>query len=341
MSYKLDKPYSVEYIANIVGGEVVGDDKLLVNQVASLETANSSDISFCKSDSKESLKKSNAGIVLVEKDNASLCPNVAIIVSRPRLAFVNLLNHFLTVKPVDYGVSERAIIGQNCQVDVKVKISHNVVIGDNCKIANNVKIAPGCVIGDNVILGDNTVIESLAIIYSDTQIGKNCVIGANSVIGKSGFGFEKDESLRWVKVPQLGRVILEDNVEVGVNSSIDRGAIGDTILRSGVKCDNLVQIGHNTIVGENTLICGCAGIAGSVSIGKNCILAGGAMVADNISITSNVVIAGAGAVRKNITKSGQYAGDPVRPLNQWLKDCVNIASLSKLKFKLKQLETNK
>ena len=336
MSRKLLKAYSAKEISQIINGEIIGDESFKVDQVNGIKTACASSLSFCSKDRQSLLKQSNVGIAIV--DAGLDCPNVAIVVDNPRLQFAKFLAYAFAKEKIDPGIHKTAQIGKGCEIADDALISANCVIGNNCKIGAGVVLQEACIIEDNVVIGDNSLIGYTAIIYENVCIGKRCIISAGALIGKSGFGFVKDSNGFWVKVPQIGSVIIEDDVEIGVNSSIDRGAIDDTIIKRGVKCDNLVQIGHNCIIGENTLICGCVGISGSVIIGANCILAGGAMVGDNISIASNVMVAGAGAVRQNIEKAGRYAGDPARPVNSWLKDSVNIANLSKMKSKIRALE---
>ena len=338
MSKTLLKQYSANDIAHIINGEVIGDKSYLVDKVSGIKAACKSSLSFCSSDRQSLLKNSSVGVVIVDAASVDFCPNVAIVVNNPRLEFANFLQHVFVRKNIDHTIHSSSSIGKDCQIAKNVSIAANCVIGNNCKIESGVVLQSGCVIEDGVLIGKNSVIGSLAIIHENVCIGKRCIISSGAVIGKPGFGFVKDSNNRWVRVPQIGTVIIGDDVEIGVNSSIDRGAIGDTVIENGVKCDNLVQIGHNCIIGENSLICGCVGISGSVVVGKNCILAGGAMVGDNITITSNVVVAGAGAVRQNIRMPGQYAGDPARPIKSWLKDCVNITNLNKIKSKIKILE---
>ena len=338
MSKKLLKKYSVKDIAQIINGEVIGDSSYIIDQVAGIKAACKSSLSFCSADRQNLLKGSSVGVVIIDAESVDFCPNVAIVVKNPRLEFSNFLTHAFARKNIDYNIHSSAVIGENCQIAKDVSIAANCVVGNNCNIASGVVLQSGCVLQDGVSIGQNSVIGSLAIVYEDVYIGKRCIISSGAVIGKPGFGFVKDSNNGWVRVPQIGTVIIGDDVEIGVNSSVDRGAIDDTIIENGVKCDNLVQIGHNCVIGKNSLICGCVGISGSVTVGENCILAGGAMVGDNITIASNVVVAGAGAVRQNIETPGQYAGDPARPIKAWLKDCVNITNLSKIKSKIKILE---
>ena len=338
MSKLLKKQCSAGEIAEIVQGKLVGSASFVVDAVDGLNVASENCLSFCRISSRSLLKETKAGIVLVCESDAALCPNIAIVVDNPRAAFIILLNNMFAEIKTDFKISPSAVIGKNCKIDKRVSIGSNCIIGDDCIIEEGVELVSGCILENKVTIGANSKIGCLAVICKDVLIGKRCVIGANAVIGKSGFGFEQDDKGSWLKVPQLGGVILEDDVEVGVNSSVDRGAIGDTILKKGVKCDNLVQIGHSAVIGENSLICGCVGISGSVTIGKNCILAGGAMVADNVNIADEVCLAGAAAVRKSIDKSGKYAGDPARPLGSWLRDCINISNLAILKSKLNKLE---
>ena len=208
-----------------------------------------------------------------------------------------------------------------------IYIGPNVVIDENVSIDDGVVIHAGSMIEADSVIGKASVIHPHVVIKANTVIGKNCTLYAGCVIGSDGFGYAKDDS-KWLAIPQIGRVILGDNVDIGSNSTIDRGALDDTIISSGVKIDNLVQIGHNCMIGENTIIAGCVGIAGSAKIGKNCAIGGAAMILGHLSITDDVTISPGSMITRSIKTSGTYTAlMPFQDHEAWLKTAAKIRRL--------------
>jgi UDP-3-O-[3-hydroxymyristoyl] glucosamine N-acyltransferase len=220
-------------------------------------------------------------------------------------------------------------------------------VGQNVKIGNNVKLFPQSYVGDNCVIGDDTVLHAGVKVYHDCRVGSGCTIHANTVIGSDGFGFAPNtEGHAFVKVPQIGNVVIEDNVEIGSNTSIDRATLGSTILRTGVKLDNLVQIAHNVVIGENTVIAGLSGVAGSTRVGRNCMIGAQVGIAGHLKITDGVKIAGQSGVGSSIDKEGEIVqGSPAFTIGEFKRSYVLFRSLPRLNEKitdiLRKLNDNK
>ena len=225
------------------------------------------------------------------------------------------------------------------KIDSSAQIGANAVIGCDVEVGANTLIAAGAVIGDGCKIGDNSIIYANVTVYNDVTIGHHVILHSGCVIGADGFGFAKNDDNSWFKIPQIGAVDIHDHVEIGANTSIDRGAINNTVIKSGVKIDNQVQIGHNVIVGENTIIAGCAGIAGSVTIGKNCMLGGACVVNGHTNLCDFTMLAGFSGILNDIEKPGVYASALVaRPHREWLKVVSTLNELPEISRKLKELE---
>jgi UDP-3-O-[3-hydroxymyristoyl] glucosamine N-acyltransferase len=224
-------------------------------------------------------------------------------------------------------IHKSAIIHPSCKLGQDLYIGPNVVIEENVSLGDDVVIHAGSIVESDSAIGNASVIHPHVVIKAKTIIGKNCILYAGCIIGSDGFGYAKDDS-KWLAIPQIGRVLLGDNVDIGSNSTIDRGALDDTIISSGVKIDNLVQIGHNCLVGENTIIAGCVGIAGSAKIGKNCAIGGAAMILGHLSITDNVTISPGSMITRSIKTSGTYTAlMPFQDHETWLKTAAKIKRL--------------
>jgi UDP-3-O-[3-hydroxymyristoyl] glucosamine N-acyltransferase len=230
------------------------------------------------------------------------------------------------------------VIDASTSVPASCSVAANAVIGANVTLGNKVAIGAGCVIERNVSIGDNTVLEANVTIKHGTQIGNGCHFYSGCVIGNDGFGYA-EEAGRWVKIPQVGRVLIRNNVDIGANTTIDRGTIDDTVIEEGVKLDNLIQIAHNCRIGAHTVIAGCTGIAGSAIIGKHCKIGGAAMILGHLSIADNVTISPGSMIMRSVNKAGTYTAlMPSQAHEDWLKTAANIRHLSQLADKMKTLE---
>ncbi len=334
----LDQAMTVQALADHVSGIVVGSGNALIQAVASLDVATEEALAFCEPAKQNTLGDSKAGVVLVTDAFASQCPHHAIVVPQPRLAFARLLQWLFKTPARCSGISSTAIIAPDAQVDPTAFVGPACIIGAGCQVGADVVIEAGCVLGEGVSIGAGSHIFEHVRLYDGVQVGHHCILHAGAIIGKAGFGFVLDETQRWCEVPQLGTVRLGDHVVIGANCTIDRGALGDTLIGEGVKCDNQVQIGHNTNIGAHTLICGCVGISGSVTIGSHCVLGGKTGVADHVNITDHVMLAGGSGVAQDIEKPGVYGGNPIQPITQWKRSCLHLAKLDEWARRIRALE---
>ena len=336
---------TIQQIADQLGGKVLGDAETQIHRVGSLALAQTSAIGFF-SDTKYSTQLSNTAVsaVIIKQEHAALTSLPKIITDNPYAYFAKVSALLNPTDVAPEGVHKSAVIDTSAIVTLSCSIGANTVIEANVKLGENVTIGAGCVIERNVSIGDNTVLEANVTIKHGTQIGKNCHLFSGCVIGNDGFGYA-EENKRWVKIPQIGRVVIHDFVDIGANTTIDRGTIDDTIIEEGVKLDNLIQIAHNCRIGAHTVIAGCTGIAGSAIIGKHCKIGGAAMILGHLSIADHVTISPGSMITRSINKAGTYTAlMPSQSHEDWLKTAANIRMLtphlSQLTDKIKALETS-
>ncbi|CAM8335054.1 LpxD UDP-3-O-[3-hydroxymyristoyl] [Candidatus Methylopumilus universalis] len=311
-----------------LGGELIGDSNILINSVASLESAHKNSISFFNNPRYlDLLKTTKAAVVIIDRDDLPDRSGTSIVIDNPYLYFAKVSQLLNPSKSLKKEVHKSAIIHPSCKLGLDIYVGPNVVIDENVSIDDDVVIHAGSMIEADSVIGKASVIHPHVVIKANTVIGKSCTLYAGCVIGSDGFGYAKGDS-KWLAIPQIGRVILGDNVDIGSNSTIDRGALDDTIISSGVKIDNLVQIGHNCMIGENTIIAGCVGIAGSAKIGKNCAIGGAAMILGHLSITDDVTISPGSMITRSIKTSGTYTAlMPFQNHEAWLKTAAKIRRL--------------
>lgn len=330
---------TIAAITNTLGGEVSGDASISIARVGSLNYAQAGAISFFM-DTKYStaLAQTQASAVILKSEHAHLTSLPKIITDNPYAYFAKV-SALLNPPPArDAGIHASAVISQRAQIDPSAWIDAQVVIADDVIIGANVAIGAGCVIERNVVIGAGSVLEPNVTIKHGTRIGRHCHLYAGCVIGNDGFGYAEEQG-RWVKIPQVGRVVIEDHVDVGANTTIDRGAIDDTVIEEGVKLDNLIQIAHNCRIGAHTVIAGCVGIAGSAVIGKHCKIGGAAMILGHLSIADGVTISPGSMIMRSIRQAGTYTAlMPFQEHETWLKTAANIRHLSQLTDKIKALE---
>jgi UDP-3-O-[3-hydroxymyristoyl] glucosamine N-acyltransferase len=311
-----------------LGGELIGDPNLLINSVTSLESANQNSISFFNNPKySDLLKSTKAAVVIINRVDLPDRSGTSIVIDNPYLYFAKVSQLLNPSKTLKKEIHKSAIIHPSCKLGQDIYIGPNVVIEENVSLGDEVVIHAGSIVEADSAIGNASVIHPHVVIKANTIIGKNCILYAGCIIGSDGFGYAKDDS-KWLAIPQIGRVLLGDNVDIGSNSTIDRGALDDTIISSGVKIDNLVQIGHNCLVGENTIIAGCVGIAGSAKIGKNCAIGGAAMILGHLSIADNVTISPGSMITRSIKTSGTYTAlMPFQDHETWLKTAAKIKRL--------------
>jgi UDP-3-O-[3-hydroxymyristoyl] glucosamine N-acyltransferase len=333
--------FKASQIAEILEGEVVGDENAEVNQLSKIEEGENGSLTFLSNPKyTEYIYTTKASIAIVNENFKPEREIETTLIKVPDAykAFSKLLEFYNQVKMNKSGIespsyiSDSSTIGENLYLGAFAYISNNVTIG------NNVKIYPSAYIEDNVKIGDNTIIFAGAKIMSDTVIGNNCVINAGAIIGADGFGFAPNEEGVYSKVPQIGNVIIEDNVDIGAATTIDRATLGSTIIRKGVKLDNQIQVAHNVEIGKNTVIASQSGIAGSSKIGENCMLGGQVGIAGHLTIGNNVRIQAQSGIGKNIKDNEVIQGTPAFGYSDFNRSYVYFKNLPTLVNKINQLE---
>ena len=313
---------TAKQIAKLINGTIEGNEKAIVNKMAKIEKGEKEAISFIADERyHDFIYTTPSSIVIVDHDFTVEKPVKATIirVDNPHLAFVKLLQFYDSLRSEKLGISKHAFIAKSAKLGRNVYVGEGAVIGENVKIDDDAKIYPHVYIDDNVSIGESTILYSGVKVYEDCQIGSFCILHANCVIGADGFGFIPDEKGIYEKIPQLGNVIIEDNVEIGASSCIDRATLESTIIHKGVKMDNLTQIAHNCEVGENTVIAACCGIAGSVKIGKNCVFAGQVGVKDHVTIGNQVMVGAQCGIHRNIKDKQVILGTPAMEAKKMMK----------------------
>jgi len=321
------KEFKCSELAEVVGGKA-SSGNITIDNISSLDSANASSISFLSDSSYiPRLKETKSKVILIKKEDLKYWGKDYILVKNPYLAFSKIATLFNELgENGKYSIHESVVFGNNSKPEENNSIRAHSTIGDNCLLGKDIQIGSNVTVGDNVVIGSNTVIHSNVTIESNVKIGANCVFFSGSRIGTDGFGYAPDDDGSWAKILQTGGVIIEDNVHIGANTTIDCGAIDNTIIKTGVKIDNLVHIAHNCVIGENTIIAAMAGFAGSSKIGKACMIGGGARIGPNISIADRTVISPTTPIARSIKKEGQRFTGAVPPLNHkdWLKFAVKF-----------------
>jgi UDP-3-O-[3-hydroxymyristoyl] glucosamine N-acyltransferase len=335
--------FSAQQIANLVHGEVEGDENAMVNNLSKIEEGKPKTLSFLGNAKYEHfIYDTDASIVIVYKDfkpTKKLKDTLTLIrVKEPRESFAKLLEMYNQIKNNKVGIEQPSFISASTKIGSSCYIGAFVYVGDNCVIGNNVKLFPNTVIGSNVRIGDDTVVYGGVKIYADTRIGKECTIHAGAVLGADGFGFTPNTENNYHKIPQIGNVVIEDNVEIGANTCVDRATLGSTIIRRGAKLDNLIQVAHNCEIGENTVLAGCVAIAGSTKIGKNCLIGGQVGIAGHITIANGVKIAAQSGIGSSIEKENDVVqGSPAFSYRDHQRSYVIFKNLPKLSVKIDEI----
>ena len=335
--------FTAAQIAGILEGEVEGNPEVEVSKLSKIEEGIPESLSFLSNPKyTQYIYTTKASAVIVDKNfKAENRINTTLIrVDDAYKSFSKLLEYYNQVKMNKTGIEQPVFISESANYGKNIYIGAFVYISDNVKIGDNVKIYPNVYIGDNVIIANNVTLFSGAKIYSDTQIGNNCVIHSSAILGADGFGFSPNEKGEFIKVPQTGNVIIEDNVDIGAATSIDRATLGSTIIRKGVKLDNQIQIAHNVEIGENTVIAAQTGIAGSTKIGKNCMIGGQVGIAGHLSIGNNVRIQAQSGIGRNVKDNETLQGSPALTYNDYNKSYVHFKNLPKIINRLITIEKN-
>ena len=332
--------FSAQQIAGILNGKIEGNADIKITKLAKIEEGVEGSISFLANPKyTQYLYTTKASLVIVNNNLVLTAPvsTTLIRVDSAEKAFTTLLEMYNKVKLNKTGISKHAFISESATVGSNIYVGEFAVISENAKIGNNVKIYPQVFIGDNVVIGDNTTIFAGVRIYSETEIGKDCIIHSGTVIGSDGFRFNPQNDNQ--KIPQIGNVIIEDNVEIGANCAIDRATLGSTILRKGVKFDNLIHIAHNVEIGENTYIAAHGVIAGSTKIGKGCMFSGQVGIVGHLEIADNTIITAQSGISKSITNKGEvYMGSPAFEASKYRKAYIHFRNLDALVKRVDKIE---
>ncbi len=333
------REYSIGELCQVLGGEIAGDPATKVDRVGTLENATAGSISFVTSEKfLHQLRGTKASAVILAAAHKDATTIPRIVCSNPYSYFARVSALLNPGRLFAVGIHATSVVPVSAKLGSGVSIGPQVVLGENVHIHDDVVVGAGSYIGDDSVLGAGTRLLPNVTIYQDCQVGRRCLVHAGAVIGADGFGIAPDNGV-WVKVPQVGRVIIGDDVEIGANTTIDRGAIDDTIIEDGVKLDNLIQIAHNVHVGAHTAIAACTGIAGSVRIGRRCRIAGAVGIAGHLNIADDVEISAKTLITKSITEPGTYSGGyPFEANRAWRRNATQIRHLDQLAKTVKQLE---
>ncbi|MGB7784737.1 MAG: UDP-3-O-(3-hydroxymyristoyl)glucosamine N-acyltransferase [Salinimicrobium sp.] len=333
--------FTAAQIAGILEGTVEGDPEVEVDKLAKIEEGTEGAITFLANPKYTSYIYSTEASITIVSDSFVPEDEVSttlIKVKDPYNAFSKLLEYYNQVKLNKSGIEQPSYISKSAKYGDNLYLGAFAYLGDNVELGNNVKIFPNAYVGDNVKMGDDVIIFPGAKIYSETVIGNNCVVHGGAIVGADGFGFTPDKEGVYSKVPQIGNVIIEDNVDIGAGTTIDRATLGSTIIRKGVKLDNQIQIAHNVEIGENTAIAAQTGIAGSSKIGKNCLIGGQVGIVGHLHIGDRVKIQAQSGIGRNVKDDEMIQGSPALGYNSFNKSYVHFKNLPKIEERLTQLE---
>jgi len=329
-------------IAEKLNGTVEGDSKVQINKLSKIENAAKGSLTFIANPKYiKFLTKTRASIILISNDlKIKINHDFTLIrVVDPYASFTDLLIEFSESKNNNLtGIEKTAKIHSSVKINKDIYIGHNTVVGEYAQIEEGVKIDSNCVIGKNVKIGKNTFLHSRVSVLEDCKIGSNCILHSGVVIGSDGFGFAPQKSGEYIKIPQIGNVVIKNNVEIGSNTTVDRATLGETIINDGVKLDNLVQIAHNVEIGAHTVIAAQSGIAGSTKIGKYCQIGGQAGIAGHLVIGDKVKIQGQAGVIKNIPNGKSVQGNPAMDYKSYFKSYLLFKEFPDFEFRLRELE---
>jgi len=331
--------FTLGEIARHIEAELYGDPESKIHAINTLQKASAGEISFFSNRRYLTwLKSTTASAVILSNEDREHCPTATLVVGNPYLAYAftaRLLYPEPVLKP---GISSSAIIDPSAKIHPTAFIAAHVTIGANTVISENVFVGAGCVIGYNAIIGANSKLYANVVIYDGIKTGERVILHSGVVIGADGFGIANDKG-KWVKIPQTGSVVIGNDVEIGANTTVDRGALENTIIDDGVKIDNQVQVGHNVHIEEHTAIAGCVAIAGSTRIGKRCIIGGACGISGHIEIADDVTLMGMTGVANSIKEPGVYASAiPAMDVKLWRKNAVSFKQLYTFATRIRKIE---
>jgi len=331
---------TLEKLAEITGSTFSGDNNIEISSVAAIEDAGQGQISFISNPKYRKLLEScEASAVILNSSLAKDYAGNSLINDDPYLTFAKVLNYFHPDEKVPSDIHPSAVIEDSVSIAKNVVIGPNAVISQRTMIESGVKIGAGCFVGEDSIIGEKTVLHPNVTIYKETTIGHRSILHSGVVIGADGFGFAPQKDKSWFKIRQIGKVKIGDDVEIGANTTIDRAALGLTVIGDGVKLDNQVQVGHNAQIGEHTVVAGGTMIAGSSSLGKRCQIGGAVAISGHLKLTDDVVITGKSSVIKSISKAGVYSSGTIADENRkWRRNAARFRQLDEMAKALKRLE---
>ena len=318
-------------IAERLGGEVVGAAGEPLEGIASLEDAGPGQLTFLASAKfRARLAGTRASAVIVGPKDREATSLPRLVVANPYATYARAVALFHPPRPVVPGIHASAVVDPAARVAASAFVGPHAVVEAGAVVGERASVGAGAFVGEGASIGEDTVLHPRAVIYHGCVVGARCILHSGAVIGADGFGMAPDAG-RWVKIPQVGRAVLGDDVEVGANTTIDRGALGDTVVEEGVKLDNQIQVAHNCRIGAHTVIAGCAGIAGSTTIGRHCLIGGGAGIIGHLTICDGVTVSGMTLVTKSITEPGTYtSGTPFMAHADWLRNAAHLRHLDRI-----------
>ncbi len=329
-------------LADIVaqfGGRVIGDAETRVSQIGTLENATAGQIAFlANAKYRKQLDSSQASAVILSEADADATQLPRIVADNPYSYFAKLSAFLNPLRFYAPGIHPTAVIGTGAQISPQAHIGPHVTVGEGASIGAGTVVMAGCVIGEGASLGEDTRLYPRVVVYHDCVIGNHVIVHSGAVIGADGFGIAMEKG-RWLKIPQIGRVVIGDHVEIGANTTIDRGALDDTVIEEGVKMDNQIQVAHNVRIGAHTAIAGCAAIAGSTKIGRYCLISGAANIIGHLQIADRVEVSAGTMITKSIREAGTYTATfPFSENNVWRKNAVQLRHLDEMAERIKKLE---
>lgn len=331
--------YSLRDIAEKLGAQVHGDGNCRIDRVATLSEAGTGAISFLANRRyRPQLLATRASAVILDREFLSACPVSALVVANPYLGYARVAALLASPEPTQAGVHPTACVSGSAEVDASAWVGPKAVVEDDAVVGARTRVGPGCIVARGARVGEDCTLTANVTLCHDVRIGNRVLLHPGVVIGGDGFGIANDDGV-WVKVPQLGTVVIGDDVEIGANTTIDRGALADTVLEEGVKLDNLIQIGHNVRIGAHTAIAAGVAIGGSASIGKRCTIGGAAAIAGHLEIADDVHLTATSAVPNSISQPGIYSsGMPVQENRAWRRNVARLRQLDEMAKRIKELE---
>lgn len=333
------RAYPLRELARHAGCEIKGDSSVGIDRVCTLRDGASGGITFLANRKyARYLADTKASAVILRRADAAACPVSALVHDNPYACYAKVAQYLSRTATAVAAIDAAAVAHPTARIGADVTIGPCAVVEAGAKIGSGAVIGPGCVVGERAEVGARSRLHANVTIYQDCRIGTDAIVHAGAVIGADGFGLAREAGV-WVKVPQLGRVIIGDHVEIGAGTTIDRGAIGDTVIGDGVKLDNQIQIGHNVVIGEHSALAGCVGVAGSAEIGKRCTIGGGAVVLGHLKLADDTHITAMSMVTKSITAAGAYSSGTLLQANaQWKKNALRHTRLDEMARRVNRLE---